>query len=288
MQRIGITEWAERYEVSNDGRPLTSGGIPRKAALDYIRLPVKADKWGPGWRRMMRLSRDAGLDPATTFGVFCKLLEFAGAGLAGSRGFVRNDAGTSANPREFAELAGFDPSVVEAAIRILSEIRWIFVEDEVCLAATECPKTSDKPARTRENPREPAPTRDASRTKRNETKHNTNERLAGIRENPREAPGTREPDSDAALDSPSPRSSRLVNFGCPGLRAILGSAVKGKADAKVVADIERQVGGLGPDRIADVERQAVKIMGGKSRNPLAVFVAAMKEQGYYRPNGGDA
>jgi len=64
--------------------------------------------------------------------------------------------------------------------------------------------------------------------------------------------------------------------------------MKGRADATVVADIERQVGGLGPDRIADVERQAVKIMGGKSRNPLAVFVAAMKEQGYYRPNGGDA
>jgi len=282
MQRIGITEWAERYEVSNDGRPLTSGGIPRKAALDYIRLPVKADKWGPGWRRMMRLSRDAGLDPATTFGVFCKLLEFAGAGLAGSRGFVRNDAGTSANPREFAELAGFDPSVVEAAIRILSEIRWIFVEDEVCLAATECPKTSDKPARTRENPREPAPTRDASRTKRNETKHNTNERLAGIRENPREAPGTREPDSDAARDS---SSSRLVHFGCPRLRAILGSAMKGRADATVVADIERQVGRLGADAVADVERQAEKIMAQKGCNHLAVFVAAMKEQGYYRPSG---
>ena len=265
MVRIGITEWDERYEVSSDGRPLGKTGQRRRASLEYIRLPVKADKWGPGWRKMMRLSREAGLDPATTFGVFCKLLEFAGAGLAGSRGFARNEAGTSANPREFAELAGFDPDVAEAAILILSEIGWIFIEKESA--------ESDALADNRENPREPARTREASRTKRNETKRNETERLAV----------DREPNSGAALDSLSPRSSRLVNFGCPSLRSILGPTMKGKADIKVVADIERQVGGLGPDRIAEVERQAVKIMDGGSRNPLAVFVAAMKEQGYYRP-----
>ena len=263
MPRIGIAEWSDRYEVSSDGRPLKPGDATRKKArLDYIRLPVKADKWGPGWRKMLILSQEANIDPAAVFGVFCKLLEFAGAGQAGERGVVRNEHGSCATVAEFALLAGFPEPSTAVAIRILSEIRWVFVDDAV--------DSGDILAENRERPR--ASRKTASLQERNETrtKRNTNERLA---EN-------REPLSDAARDS---SSSRLVHFGCPRLRAILGPAMKGRADATVVADIERQVGGLGQDRIADVERQAAKIMGGRSRNPLAVFVAAMKEQGYYRP-----
>ena len=270
MGHIAITDWERRYEVNQKGSPAKPGESLRQNPLDYYRSKVFGRAHSEGWRLICALAKGRALEG---FGLFHKLLEIAADEPRGLRGTIRGRNHEPASIEEIAFAIGVPIDRVRFCVGVLLEAGWIVEIDP----ASGNSRNSRRPHAhlwgLRENP-EPSE-RNETRTKQNETERNETEASRKIREG----------GSDAALDSPSPRSSRLatVNFGCPGLRTILGPAMKGKADAKVVADIERQIGGLGPDRITEVERQAEKIMGGGGRNPLAVFVAAMKEQGYYRP-----
>jgi hypothetical protein len=83
MQAYHISHWDELYEVDSHGRATTADSGPidpgslRRTELEYIRLRPHYPAMGPHNRKLIQLSRLAGLRPLEVIGLFDKLLQIA-------------------------------------------------------------------------------------------------------------------------------------------------------------------------------------------------------------------
>ena len=135
MLAYKITDWAEKFEVSCDGkvwRPDSKAG-KRKTGLDYIRCPVLGLNWPQAWRIFQEA---AGTEADRVFGLYIKLLEIAGSRSAEERGWVLDDFARTMGPVTIAKNLGFDPKNVLFALDILIyKVGWVQIEE--CAFARE-------------------------------------------------------------------------------------------------------------------------------------------------------
>jgi len=135
MLAYKITDWADKFEVSCDGkvwRPDSKAG-KRKTGLDYIRCPVLGLNWPQAWRIFQEA---AGTEADRVFGLYIKLLEIAGSRSAEERGWVLDDFARTMGPVTIAKNLGFDPKNVLFALDILIyKVGWVQIEE--CAFARE-------------------------------------------------------------------------------------------------------------------------------------------------------
>jgi len=126
MQAWYIASWAERYEVTDQGRPARKGQAARVRPLAYVRLKVNGFSQGPGYRRLRKATGTCRKLQAT-FAVWCKLLELSADQVRERRGWILNDQGLPASAEDIAFYTGFSASDIRQAMDVLcsSEVAWI-------------------------------------------------------------------------------------------------------------------------------------------------------------------
>lgn len=118
MPQYRITEWNERYEVNDKGRPWGDGDKKRAGSLEYVRLKVHGYSQGLGWRRLI-----AAVGPRrapVVFGIFVKMLELAADTARDGRGVIEDSAET---PLSF--VLSLDEQDIRESLEALCQLRWI-------------------------------------------------------------------------------------------------------------------------------------------------------------------
>ena len=131
-----ITEWDERYEVNEKGRPCHDGDKKRSSPLEYIRLKVHGHSQGLGWRRLIAAVGQK--QAPMVFGIFVKLLELAGDYEREGRGFVED---TQETPLSF--VLSLDEEDIRFSLEALCSLKWL---QKVAEPAGDCGDVQSPPS----------------------------------------------------------------------------------------------------------------------------------------------
>lgn len=150
MKAYRITDWHDRYEVTDKGaeaKPNTPPEKLKKGKLRYVRLSVWGHNVGPAWRKLTQKSykKGVGTDLAA-FGLFCKLLELAGDQERPYRGWILDHKQQPMDAAEIKDTIGvYDIDVVETCLDLLTDPEIDWVEYVECPLFWEAPENSGKP-----------------------------------------------------------------------------------------------------------------------------------------------
>lgn len=119
-----ISEWRERYEVSDKGHPARQGDALRRGPIEYIRAPVHGKKWSTSYREFNRI---LGADAPAAYGLFCKLRELQAENPAQFRDCIRDHKGSEMGAEEIASVLGWPEKQVVKLLGILAsdDIGWV-------------------------------------------------------------------------------------------------------------------------------------------------------------------
>jgi hypothetical protein len=124
MQKyLRVNNW-DQYETNDKGGMWQEGQSLRALPFQYVRLRVNGSCWSEGFRDFLEYSGEFG---AANFGVFCKLLELAGAQEAQDRGWIIDRHGNPADAVSISKMSGFTVEDVSIALETLTspEVAWM-------------------------------------------------------------------------------------------------------------------------------------------------------------------
>ena len=129
---LQITEWRERYEVTDKGHVPKESDLLRAGPLRFIRSQVHGYSLGNGFRKLQIIAGDKKME---VFGIFQKLLELAGSSriLPDSPDFSRRGIlrvtpnGEPASIDDLAFLLDIQVEQVAHAVKVLTDkrLRWL-------------------------------------------------------------------------------------------------------------------------------------------------------------------
>lgn len=119
-----ISEWRERYEVSDKGHPARPDDNLRRGPLEYIRAPVHGKNWSQSYREFNRV---LGSDAAAAYGLFCKLRELQAENPAQFRDCIRDHKGREMGAAEIAGVLGWPEKQVAKLLDALAseDVGWL-------------------------------------------------------------------------------------------------------------------------------------------------------------------
>lgn len=128
MKCLRITNWVERYEVTDQGRPVTDGRPPRRKPLPWVRWKVNGRTLGSGFREMLRVAGDPE-NAEAAYATFGKLLELAADNPPELRGWILDHQRQPATPAKIAYFSGFRESTIWRGLAVLThaDIEWVTV-----------------------------------------------------------------------------------------------------------------------------------------------------------------
>ncbi len=160
-----ICEWSDRFEVSEKGHKAKNGDELRAGPLSYIRLKVHGHSQGAGYRRMLQLAGNRGME---VFGIYTKLLELAGDLPRELRGQILNERNCPATIEDIAFMLGASDEQVGNALTILEKLGWIEQKE------LDSPEIPGNPGGMRDAS-EPKPKPNTTQFKSTETERQPNE-----------------------------------------------------------------------------------------------------------------
>ena len=262
-----ITEWLQRYEVNEKGRPAKAGDKLRATPLKYIRSKVHGRAQGAGFHAMQKIAK---LRAFEVFGLFHKLVEIAGCEEGGKRGAILNAHGEPANIEDLASILRFPASRIAFAMQVLTNpaVNWILDQ--------ELPET---PGNSRKLPQN-------SGALYNETKRNENEIELNITErdgipNPSQEGGSAQRGSDENSNSTNARASSI------SARLDFSNRLRGLLLPRTPADLTAlfNLQNWADQQLGDIQEKLLKIAEDSraGENRLAVFFSRVKDELGYRP-----